>query len=69
MPLTQPEILGRYRRQAKRYDASVILYYLIGFRQAAYRKNAVAALGLQPGDTVVELAAARASTFAPAGRR
>lgn len=55
MPLTQPEILGRYRRQARRYDASVVLYYLIGFRQAAYRKKAVAALGLRPGDTVVEL--------------
>lgn len=55
MPLTQPEILGRYRRQARRYDASVVLYYLIGFRQAAYRKKAVAALGLRPGDTVAEL--------------
>ncbi len=55
MPLTQREILGRYRRQARRYDASAVLYYLIGFRQAAYRKKAVAALNLQPGDTVVEL--------------
>ncbi|MEO7587465.1 MAG: methyltransferase domain-containing protein [Arachnia sp.] len=64
MPLTKPEILRRYRRQARHYDASVVLYYLIGFRQAAYRKQAVAALGLQPGDTVVELGCGTGLNFA-----
>jgi len=46
-----------YRRRAPRYGLTANLYYLIGFREQAYRKLAVAALGLRPGDTVL-------STFA-----
>jgi hypothetical protein len=30
------------------------LYYLLGFREYAYRKEAVKALNLQAGDTVVK---------------
>ena len=30
-------------------------YYLIGFRWWAYRRRAIAALGLQPGATLVEI--------------
>lgn len=44
-----------YRRRAKHYDATANLYYLIGFREQAYRKKAVQALNLQRGDTVVEI--------------
>jgi len=44
-----------YRKRAKRYDFTANLYYLLGFREWAYRKKAVRALELQPGDTVVEI--------------
>ena len=44
-----------YRRRARFYDYSANFYYLIGFREYAYRRQAVAALGLKPGDTVVEI--------------
>ncbi len=44
-----------YRKRARRYDFTANLFYLIGFREWAYRKQAVAALHLRPGDTVVEI--------------
>ena len=44
-----------YTKRAPRYDLSANLYYLIGFRENAYRKKAVDALQLNPGETVVEL--------------
>lgn len=49
------EIQSTYGRIAKRYDALAKLLGLIGFREAAHRKRAVAALQLKPGDTVVEI--------------
>jgi len=44
-----------YRKRARRYDFTANLFYLIGFREWDYRKQAVAALHLRPGDTVVEI--------------
>jgi demethylmenaquinone methyltransferase/2-methoxy-6-polyprenyl-1,4-benzoquinol methylase len=44
-----------YRKRARRYDLTANLYYLIGFREHAYRERAVEALRLRPGDTVLEL--------------
>lgn len=44
-----------YRKRARWYDFTANLYYLLGFREVAYRKIAVAALQLKPGDTVVEI--------------
>lgn len=53
---TTPEQVNEvYRRRARLYDWSVNAYYLIGFRWWAYRRRAIAALGLQPGATVVEI--------------
>lgn len=52
---TTDELISLYRRRARNYDFSANLYYLIGFRETAYRRKAVAALDLQPGDTVVEI--------------
>lgn len=49
------EIVDLYRRRAKRYDFTANLYYLLGFREWRYRRKAVAALHLRPGDTVVEI--------------
>lgn len=55
MALTKNQLIDLYRLRAAWYDFSANLYYLIGFREAWYRKQAVAALGLWPGDTVVEV--------------
>lgn len=55
MALTKNQLIDLYRLRAGWYDFSANLYYLIGFREARYRKQAVAALGLKPGDTVVEI--------------
>jgi demethylmenaquinone methyltransferase/2-methoxy-6-polyprenyl-1,4-benzoquinol methylase len=55
MALQQTEIIDLYRTRARRYDFTAQLYYLIGFREQAYRKRAVAALGLKQGDHIVEI--------------
>ena len=44
-----------YSKRAARYDLSANLYSLIGVRINAYRKDAVQALKLQPGSTVLDL--------------
>ncbi len=53
--LTREEIVALYRRRASRYDLTANLYYLVGFRENAYRSEAVHALRLARGATVVEL--------------
>lgn len=55
MALTKNQLIDLYRLRAAWYDFSANLYSLIGFREARYRKQAVAELGLKPGDTVVEI--------------
>ena len=52
---TREEVLGVYRKRARHYDLTANSYYLLGFREWAYRKRAIAALGLRAGDTVVEI--------------
>ncbi len=49
------ELKHLYRKRAGSYDLTANLYYLIGFREQAYRQEAVVSLGLEPGDTVVEI--------------
>jgi ubiquinone/menaquinone biosynthesis C-methylase UbiE len=53
--LENQQLVNTYRKRAKHYDWLSRLYYLIGFRYTGYRKNAVKALGLNQGDTVVEI--------------
>jgi ubiquinone/menaquinone biosynthesis C-methylase UbiE len=48
-------IADLYRKRARNYDFTANLYYIIGFREYAYRRMAVEALGLKRGDTVVEI--------------
>lgn len=55
MALSQQELKTLYRKRSRWYDFTANLYYLLGFREWAYRKKAVAALNLKPGDTVVEI--------------
>lgn len=51
----QQDVIGLYRKRAGNYDVTANLYYLIGFREWHYRKQAVTALNLKPGDTVIEI--------------
>ncbi len=55
MALNKDELKHLYRKRAWLYDLSANLYYLIGFREQAYRRKAIAALRLKRGDTVVEI--------------
>ncbi|HEY5601813.1 MAG TPA: class I SAM-dependent methyltransferase [Gammaproteobacteria bacterium] len=55
MAYSKSQISNLYQQRAAHYDLTANLYYLLGFREQAYRKRAVAALRLEPGDTVVEL--------------
>lgn len=55
MALDKQQLRRLYRRRAPRYDFTANLYYLLGFREWAYRKRAVRALALDEGDTVVEI--------------
>lgn len=55
MALSKEQIARLYQRRAKRYNLSANAYYFVGFREYAYRKTAVRALNLNPGDTVVEI--------------
>ncbi len=62
--LSREEIAALYRRRAARYDLTANLYYLVGFRENAYRDEAVRALRLASGDTVVELCCGTGLNFA-----
>jgi demethylmenaquinone methyltransferase/2-methoxy-6-polyprenyl-1,4-benzoquinol methylase len=55
MALNKQEIVEVYRKRAKRYNFTAQLYYLLGFREWAYREKAVEALALKRGDAVVEI--------------
>ena len=48
---TREHLIETYRKSAPRYDLTSWLYY----PQRAHRRRAVQALGLHPGDTVVEI--------------
>jgi ubiquinone/menaquinone biosynthesis C-methylase UbiE len=72
---TRERVIATYRNSAVRYDLTNKLYYLLGVRQAAFRRRAVEALWLRPGDTVVEIGCGTGLNFplieeaiGPAGR-
>jgi demethylmenaquinone methyltransferase/2-methoxy-6-polyprenyl-1,4-benzoquinol methylase len=56
-------IVNTYRKRAANYDFTANLYYLFGYREWAYRKKAIKALALDPGDTVLELACGTGINF------
>ena len=55
MALSKDGVRDLYRKRAGSYDITANLYYLIGFREAKYRKMAISALYLKPGDTAIEI--------------
>src|ERR1700689_4259432 len=52
----QERLIETYRKKAKHYDITSRLYPAPGYPQRAQRLRAVQALGLRPGDTVVDIA-------------
>jgi len=73
--LNRQELVELYRRRAPHYNLSANLYRLLGFREDHYRRQAVDALELRPGDTVVEIGCGTGLNFdylapavGPAGR-
>ena len=72
---THERLIGVYRKKAKHYDLTSRLYPAPGYPQGRQRRQAVQALGLRPGDTVVDMACGTGLSFAlleeavgPAGR-
>jgi demethylmenaquinone methyltransferase/2-methoxy-6-polyprenyl-1,4-benzoquinol methylase len=61
---TREHLIETYRRKAKHYDVTSRLYPAPGYPQRSQRQRAVRALGLRPGDTVVDLACGTGLNFA-----
>ena len=56
-------LIETYRKKAKHYDITSRLYPAPGYPQRAQRHRAVEALGLRPGDTVVDVACGTGLNF------
>ena len=63
MVLTPSQTRALYRRLAPRYDRLVELFRLSGARVSTYRRRAVEALSVSPGDTVVDLGCGTGRNF------
>src|SRR4051795_8411134 len=62
---TREHLIETYRKKAKHYDVSSRLYPAPGYRHPAQRRRAVRALGLRPGDRVVDIACGTGLNFPP----
>jgi demethylmenaquinone methyltransferase/2-methoxy-6-polyprenyl-1,4-benzoquinol methylase len=60
---TREHLIETYRKSAKHYDITSRLYPVPGYPQRAQRLRAAQALGLRPGDTVVEIACGTGLNF------
>jgi ubiquinone/menaquinone biosynthesis C-methylase UbiE len=56
-------LIETYRKKAKHYDISSRLYPVPGYPQRSQRLRAAQALGLRPGDSVVEIACGTGLNF------
>lgn len=61
---TREHLIETYRKKAKHYDVTSRLYPAPGYPQRRQRLRAVGALGLRPGDTVVDIACGTGLNFA-----
>jgi demethylmenaquinone methyltransferase/2-methoxy-6-polyprenyl-1,4-benzoquinol methylase len=59
----QDRLIETYRKKAKHFDVTSRLYPVPGYPQRAQRLRAVGALGLRPGDSVVDVACGTGSNF------
>jgi demethylmenaquinone methyltransferase/2-methoxy-6-polyprenyl-1,4-benzoquinol methylase len=60
---TRAHLIETYRKKAKHYDIISRLYPVPGYPQRAQRRRAVQALGLRPGDTVIDIACGTGLNF------
>jgi demethylmenaquinone methyltransferase/2-methoxy-6-polyprenyl-1,4-benzoquinol methylase len=60
---TREHLIETYRKKAKRYDITSRFYPMPGYPQRAQRLRAVRALGLRPGDSVVDVACGTGLNF------
>jgi len=67
--LTREEVHSVYQRWAKVYDLMVCFYYLVGMPIGHWRRLAVDALALRPGDTVVEIGCGASGADDPPNQR
>jgi ubiquinone/menaquinone biosynthesis C-methylase UbiE len=72
---SREHLIETYRKKAKHYDITSRFYPAPGYPQGAHRRRAVEALGLRPGDSVIDIACGTGLNFAlieqrigPAGR-
>jgi ubiquinone/menaquinone biosynthesis C-methylase UbiE len=61
---TREHLIATYRKKAKHYDITSRLYPAPGYPQRGQRLRAVHALGLRPGDAVVDMACGTGLNFA-----
>jgi ubiquinone/menaquinone biosynthesis C-methylase UbiE len=60
---TRERLIETYRKNAKHYDITSRFYPVPGYPHRAHRLRAVQALGLRPGDSVVEIACGTGLNF------
>jgi demethylmenaquinone methyltransferase/2-methoxy-6-polyprenyl-1,4-benzoquinol methylase len=60
---TRERLIETYRKKAKHYDLTSQFYPAPGYPQRAQRRRAVQALGLSPGDSVVDIACGTGLNF------
>jgi demethylmenaquinone methyltransferase/2-methoxy-6-polyprenyl-1,4-benzoquinol methylase len=60
---TRERLIETYRRKAKHYDITSRFYPAPGYPQRAQRIRAVQALGLRPGDSVIDIACGTGLNF------
>jgi ubiquinone/menaquinone biosynthesis C-methylase UbiE len=60
---TREHLIETYRKKAKHYDITSQFYPVPGYPQRAHRVRAIQALGLRPGDSVVEIACGTGLNF------
>jgi ubiquinone/menaquinone biosynthesis C-methylase UbiE len=60
---TREHLIQTYRKKAKHYDITSQFYPVPGYPQRAHRRRAVHALGLCPGDSVVDVACGTGLNF------
>jgi ubiquinone/menaquinone biosynthesis C-methylase UbiE len=60
---TREHLIATYRKKAKHYDVTSWLYPAPGYPHRAQRRQAIQALGLREGDTVVDIACGTGLNF------
>jgi demethylmenaquinone methyltransferase/2-methoxy-6-polyprenyl-1,4-benzoquinol methylase len=60
---SRERLIETYRRKAKHYDLTSRLYPAPGYPQRAQRRATVRALGLRPGDSVIDIACGTGLNF------